>query len=236
MDYTYIIWTANTPNSSILTGASILSHPFWNTPKLYIYKLCFIHVNIQNIHKWWGSRGSWLRMLPSKHGLSENAGTQWALFVRMKQHCILHHRAVVQFKGCGPIHWLLFGTIIPWYFSSNPNLTSINFMLASSIIFLLPHLSTYQWFINCLSKKMLEFSAILQMFPAMQGDLQVGHAAKGLRKALDRTASDPRKAGADAWRFRPTTSEGVDFLWVTAWIQPWNDGYFANKHDWWRVL
>lgn len=38
------------------------------------------------------------------------------------------------------------------------------------------------------------------MFPAMQGDLQVGHAAKGLRKALDRTASDPRKAGADAWR------------------------------------
>ena len=54
----------------------------------------------------------------------------------------------------------------------------------------------------------------------MQGDLQVGHAAKGLRKALDRTASDPRKAGADAWRFRPTTSEGVDFPWVTAWIQP----------------
>ena len=163
MDYTYIIWSANTPNSPILTGASILSHPFWDTPKLYIYiyiiyiiyKLCSIHVNIQNIHKWWGARGSWWRMLPSKHGLSENAGTQWALFVRMKQHCILHHRAVVQFKfkGCGPIHWLLFGAIIPWYFSSNPNLTSINFMLASSIIVLLPHLSTYQLFINCLSKK-----------------------------------------------------------------------------------
>lgn len=74
----------------------------------------------------------------------------------------------------------------------------------------------YQLFIQ----KTLEFSAILEMCPAMQGDLQVGHAAKGLRKALDRTASDPRKAGADAWRFRPTTSEGVDFPWVTAWIQP----------------